>query len=120
MPLYEYECRACQLRFERRQSFHDEPIKVCPTCSGETRRLFQPAPVIFKGSGWYVTDSRKGEGSTSTSGNAPAAAAPKSDAAGGESGGATSAGSSTAEKSTPSSSSGSSTGSTPTSGSSPA
>ncbi len=59
MPTYEYECRACGERFERIQSFRDEPIRVCPACGGETRRVFQPVGVIFKGSGWYINDSRK-------------------------------------------------------------
>lgn len=58
MPLYEYECRACGLRFERRQSFSEPPLKECPECGGEVFRLIQPAAVVFKGSGFYVTDSR--------------------------------------------------------------
>ena len=73
MPIYEYECRDCGQRFERMQSFHDEPIRVCPHCGGETRRVFHPVGVIFKGSGWYITDSRKSTsestGSTGTSGD---------------------------------------------------
>jgi len=68
MPIYEYECRSCGKRFDRRQSFQDEPIRVCPECGGETRRVFQPAGVIFKGSGWYITDSRKSQ-SASTGGS---------------------------------------------------
>ncbi|MBN1260607.1 MAG: zinc ribbon domain-containing protein [Anaerolineae bacterium] len=58
MPLYEYMCQACGLRFERRQHFSDEPVRTCPECSGEVVRLIQPAGIIFKGSGFYVTDSR--------------------------------------------------------------
>ena len=58
MPIYEYQCDACEHRFERRQSFHDEPVRECPECQGVTRRLLHPAGIIFKGSGWYVTDSR--------------------------------------------------------------
>jgi putative FmdB family regulatory protein len=58
MPIYEYECQTCRHRFERRQSFRDEPVKVCPECGGTTRRLLQAPPIIFKGSGWYATDSR--------------------------------------------------------------
>ena len=59
MPIYEYECRECRQRFEKLQSINDEPIRVCPNCGGETRRVLQPVGVIFKGSGWYITDSRK-------------------------------------------------------------
>ncbi|HMA36099.1 MAG TPA: FmdB family zinc ribbon protein [Chloroflexia bacterium] len=58
MPIYEYECRSCHRRFERMQSFHDETIRVCPECGGVTYRVFQAVGVIFKGSGWYKTDSR--------------------------------------------------------------
>ena len=77
MPLYEYQCQECGLRFERRQSFSEEPVKTCPDCSGPVVRLIQPAGIIFKGSGFYVTDhrsksstavpgSRKEEGESST------------------------------------------------------
>src|SRR5690606_41724704 len=58
MPIYAYECRECGVRFERRQSFSDAPITVCPECEGEVHRLIQPAGIIFKGSGFYVTDNR--------------------------------------------------------------
>lgn len=60
MPLYAYECRACGAEFERQQSFDDEPIKVCPVCNAEAaRRLITPVGIIFKGPGFYITDSRK-------------------------------------------------------------
>ncbi len=68
MPLYEYQCKQCGLRFERRQRFSDEPIKVCPECGGEVFRLIQPAGIIFKGSGFYVTDNRA-KSSTATPGS---------------------------------------------------
>jgi putative FmdB family regulatory protein len=58
MPLYEYKCKACGLRFERRQHFSDDPVQECPECGGEVVRLIQPAGIIFKGSGFYVTDNR--------------------------------------------------------------
>jgi len=58
MPLYEYQCQECGLRFERRQHFVDDPIKICPDCGGSVQRLIQPAGIIFKGSGFYVTDNR--------------------------------------------------------------
>ena len=59
MPIYEYECGKCQLRFERKQSFDEEPITMCPQCQGKSRRVIHSTPVIFKGSGFYVTDHRK-------------------------------------------------------------
>jgi len=58
MPLYEYQCQECGLRFERRQHFNDKPVTVCPDCQGPVVRLIQPAGIIFKGSGFYVTDNR--------------------------------------------------------------
>ncbi len=58
MPLYEYQCEACGVRFERRQHVNDEPVRVCPECGGKVHRLIQPVGIIFKGSGFYVTDNR--------------------------------------------------------------
>jgi len=58
MPIYEYECVSCRHRFEVRQSFHDKPQAACPQCKKKARRVFHPAPIIFKGSGFYVTDHR--------------------------------------------------------------
>jgi putative FmdB family regulatory protein len=68
MPLYEYQCEDCGVRFERRQHINDEPIKICPECEGEVHRLIQPVGVIFKGSGFYVTDNRA-KSSTAKPGN---------------------------------------------------
>ncbi|MBI2830937.1 MAG: zinc ribbon domain-containing protein [Chloroflexi bacterium] len=59
MPIYEYECDSCAIRFEKRQSFHDEPVVNCPNCSGKVSRVICPAPIIFKGSGFYVNDYKK-------------------------------------------------------------
>ncbi len=68
MPLYEYQCQDCGVRFERRQHITDDPVKVCPECGGTVRRLIQPVGVIFKGSGFYVTDNRA-KSSTAIPGN---------------------------------------------------
>lgn len=59
MPTYEYQCGTCGNRFEKYQSFSDEPIKICPECGNEVRKVFSAAGIIFKGSGWYINDSRK-------------------------------------------------------------
>jgi putative FmdB family regulatory protein len=57
MPTYEYECKKCGDTFELFQSMSEEPIKVCPKCGGEARRLINGgAGVIYKGSGFYSTD----------------------------------------------------------------
>jgi putative FmdB family regulatory protein len=69
MPLYDYQCSKCQHVVEVRHGFNDTYAEACPACGGELKRLINPAPIIFKGSGFYVTDSRKstGEGSSSSS-----------------------------------------------------
>ncbi len=59
MPIYEYECESCGVRFERLQSMRDEPVRQCPECSGLVHKVLHPAGIIFKGSGWYITDSKK-------------------------------------------------------------
>ena len=60
MPIYEYECNLCHCHFEKRQKFDDDPIAICPECQGRTRRVLFPSPIIFKGNGFYITDSRNG------------------------------------------------------------
>jgi putative FmdB family regulatory protein len=65
MPTYQYVCQQCEQPLEVVQSFHDEPLTECPTCGGELRKLFSAAGVVFKGSGFYRTDSRSSSGSTS-------------------------------------------------------
>jgi len=67
MPIYEYECEDCLCRFELKRSFRDNGEVVCPECTGEARRIYSPSPIIFKGSGFYVTDSRNAKKSTLTS-----------------------------------------------------
>jgi putative FmdB family regulatory protein len=57
MPVYEYECGKCSTRFEVKQSFHDEAKAACKKCGSQARRLFKPVPIMFKGSGFYVTDN---------------------------------------------------------------
>jgi putative FmdB family regulatory protein len=59
MPIYQYSCSKCNTNFELRQGFNDDSVAACPKCKGEAKRRFVPVPIIFKGSGFYVTDSRK-------------------------------------------------------------
>ena len=59
MPIYEYECSKCSLRFELKRQFTEDGSGFCPGCGSEARRVFSPVPVIFKGPGFYVTDNRK-------------------------------------------------------------
>ena len=67
MPRYDYECQTCHHRFELKQSFSSEPVATCPECNSESRRLIHSVPVVFKGSGFYVNDYGKGNGSTGSS-----------------------------------------------------
>jgi putative FmdB family regulatory protein len=88
MPTYVYACDTCQVQFEKFQSFHDEPLRECPSCQSAVRRVLQPAGIVFKGSGWHITDykgsnnaitsspSTTSEASSASSESAPAAPAP--------------------------------------------
>lgn len=58
MPTYSYHCDSCGHDFEAVQRFADDPLKECPECGAAIRRVIQPVGVVFKGSGWYITDSR--------------------------------------------------------------
>ncbi|GLH95565.1 FmdB family zinc ribbon protein [Phytohabitans aurantiacus] len=67
MPTYQYACTACGHQLEAVQSFADEPLTECPACEGRLRKLFGSVGVVFKGSGFYRTDSRSAEKSKSSS-----------------------------------------------------
>lgn len=69
MPIYEYECIRCVSRFELKQSFDDNTPVCCPQCGDKAERIFSPVPIIFKGSGFYSTDSRGNHGHSSYEGN---------------------------------------------------
>lgn len=58
MPTYQYACTACDERLEVVQKFTDEPLRECASCGGRLRKVFSPVGVVFKGSGFYRTDSR--------------------------------------------------------------
>jgi putative FmdB family regulatory protein len=82
VPTYQYRCTACDHRFEAVQSFSDASLTTCPACSGALRKVFSSVGIVFKGSGFYRTDSRSGSGSGVT-GDIPA----KNGAAKGDGGG---------------------------------
>jgi putative FmdB family regulatory protein len=70
VPLYEYQCKKCKHRFEKIQKFSDRPVKKCPECGGSVEQLLSAPAVLFKGSGWYVTDyARKGSAPSESSGD---------------------------------------------------
>ncbi|TGN63791.1 FmdB family transcriptional regulator [Nocardioides eburneiflavus] len=89
MPTYQYACTECGHSFEQFQSFSEDALTVCPECDGKLRKLFNAVGVVFKGSGFYRTDSRSSTSSsdsasssstttTSTSSSAAAASSPAS------------------------------------------
>lgn len=99
MPTYQYACTVCDHRFEQVQAFTDPSLTVCPECSGKLRKLYGSVGVVFKGSGFYRTDSRSG--STNTGGGSSEKTSAKSESS--------SSSSSTKSESTSSSSTSSST-----------
>ncbi|MHB9032843.1 MAG: FmdB family zinc ribbon protein [Anaerolineae bacterium] len=64
MPTYAYKCEECGISFERIQRFSDEPLKTCPECNGPVHRVICPVGIVFKGSGFYVTDHRNSSTAT--------------------------------------------------------
>ncbi|MGS0688516.1 FmdB family zinc ribbon protein [Nakamurella sp. GG22] len=89
MPTYQYACTECGHRFEAVQSFTDDSLTTCPVCSGQLRKVYGSVGVVFKGSGFYRTDSREGakKGAAKVSGDKAAEkTGAKSDAAAAKSG----------------------------------
>jgi len=62
VPTYQYACTECGEQLEMVQKFSDDPLTVCPACSGRLRKVFSPVGIVFKGSGFYRTDSRASNG----------------------------------------------------------
>ena len=78
LPTYQYACTECGHAFEQFQSFTDDALTVCPACEGRLRKVFNAVGVVFKGSGFYRTDSR-------TDGkSAPASSSSTTDSSSGE------------------------------------
>jgi putative FmdB family regulatory protein len=72
VPTYAYACTTCDHRFEVRQSFSDAAVSECPECAGTVRKLFNTVGIVFKGSGFYRTDSRGDNGKANGKGNGKA------------------------------------------------
>ena len=66
MPAYDFRCTECEEVFEVKQSFSDSPLTEHEGCGGTVERLISPPALQFKGSGWYITDSRNGGSSSSS------------------------------------------------------
>jgi putative FmdB family regulatory protein len=111
VPTYAYTCTACDHSLEVRQSFSDAALTECPECSGRLRKRFDAVGVVFKGSGFYRTDSRS-EGKGGSSGSSGSSSS--------GSGSASSSDSSSSSSSTPSSSSSSGSSGSSSSSSAPA
>ena len=73
MPKYQYHCNDCDADLEVQQKFTDDALTVCPECQGNLRKVFSAVGVVFKGSGFYKTDSRPSTGASSTSAKSKAA-----------------------------------------------
>ncbi len=114
MPTYQYACTACDERLEAVQSFTDAPLTECPVCSGTLRKVFSAVGVVFKGSGFYKTDSRATSGS-SDGAKAETKSETKADSGSSDKAAASTSSSSTASGSKDSSSSSSAAPSTPVS-----
>ena len=67
MPTYSYRCTECDVAFDIQQAFTDDTLTVCPTCGGKLRKVFSPVGVTFSGSGFYRTDSRAADKSSTSS-----------------------------------------------------
>lgn len=78
MPTYGYRCESCQQEFDVWQRMTDEPGATCPSCGGKGKRQFFPAGLVFKGSGFYVTDNRGGVPSSSSNGSGDKSSTSKS------------------------------------------
>ena len=78
MPTYEYYCTSCGFEFEEFQSIASEPIQICPQCRGQVqRKISGGGGLIFKGSGFYITDNRKGKEPEATKGESEASKSEK-------------------------------------------
>ena len=105
MPTYQYACTACGHELEAVQSFSDDALTTCPECSGALRKLFGNVGVVFKGSGFYRTDSRKSDSGSSTSGTSSDSSGTKSDTGKSDTGKSSPAKSDSGKAATPSTSS---------------
>jgi len=92
VPTYQYACTECGHAFEQFQSFSEDALTVCPSCSGKLRKVYNAVGVVFKGSGFYRTDSR---GSSSSTTPATTGSSSSSDSSSSGSSGSSSSGGST-------------------------
>ena len=104
MPTYVYACKSCAHRFEQYQSFTEDSLRTCPECAQDTlRKVFDSVGIVFKGPGFYSTDSATSGASTPSGGSAPASEGSASSSADSASSGTSSSGSSSSGSSSTSS-----------------
>lgn len=108
MPTYQYACTECDHAFEQFQSFSDDALTECPQCHGRLRKVFNAVGVVFKGSGFYRTDSRSGSSSSSSTSSTSGSGTSSSSSTSSDSGSSSSASTSSSTSSGTSSTSGSS------------
>ena len=106
MPTYSYECTECGNRFDIVQAFTDDTLTTCENCSGRLRKLFNSVGIVFKGSGFYRTDSRDAGQKAKTSANGSSTSDSASSSASGDKNGSSSASGEKNEKNGSSSASG--------------
>ncbi|MET7771622.1 FmdB family zinc ribbon protein [Nocardia sp. NPDC005366] len=109
MPTYSYACTQCDNRFDIVQSFSDDALTVCDKCSGKLRKLFNSVGIVFKGSGFYRTDSRGGASTASEPAKSDSSSSSSTSDSSSSSSGSGSSSNSSASNSSTSSSSASST-----------
>ena len=111
MPTYSYACTECQHRFDAVQSFTDDSLTVCPECDGRLRKVFSAVGVVFKGGGFYRTDSRNGSSASVSAAKGDSGSSSSSSSSDSGSTSGSTSGTGTASKPTSSSGSGSSSSS---------
>lgn len=79
MPRYDYRCLDCQHQYEKREGFEAPALQKCPTCGGTARRVIHAPPILFKGSGFYITDSRPATPEAETAASSEPASPAKGD-----------------------------------------
>ena len=80
MPTYVYRCDDCGHQFELFQRMSDDPVDTCPECASKVRRVIHPVGIVFKGSGWYVNDSRAKNSANGSSSDGPSESKKSDDA----------------------------------------
>jgi putative FmdB family regulatory protein len=101
VPTYEYACTSCGEQLEVVQKFTDDPLTVCPSCGSSLRKVFSPVGIVFKGSGFYRTDSRKASVATDSGGGSSSDSKTKSNGSSDSSGSSSDSGSSGSSTSKP-------------------